>query len=191
VPVDRWELLAWMADREDNEPGRPTVTGTDLMQMAAGFAGDDGLAWDAVARAAAYLQRAGYIEWLYEPWSNNPTDPRAEFIDSSLFQRMREIGVTAEGRAQVARRRAQTGGTQVNIVNSTVGQVALGNIQNINLFVLLDAMEQSLMTVEASPQEKEDARSAIQRMREAGQTVATSAVGSVLGAALRHALGLP
>jgi hypothetical protein len=161
------------------------------MQLAAGLAGDDGLAWDAVARASAYLQRAGYIEWLYEPWSNNPADPRAEFIDGSLFQRMREIGLTAEGRAQVARRRAQTGGTQVNIVNSTVGQVALGDIQNINLFVLLDAMEQSLVTVEASPQEKEDARSAIQRMREAGQTVATSAVGSVLGAALRHALGLP
>lgn len=96
-----------MADREDNEPGRPTISGLDLMKEASGFAGDDGLPWDAVARAAAYLQRAGYIEWLYEPWPNDPAEPRTELIDQRLFQRMRDIGVTAPGRTQLTQQHSR------------------------------------------------------------------------------------
>jgi hypothetical protein len=73
--------------------------------------------------------------------------------------------------------------------NSTVGQLALGDITNIDIFVILDAMERSLETIERSAKEKEE--TAIQRMREAGGIVASSAAGTVLAAALRQALGLP
>ena len=76
-------------------------------------------------------------------------------------------------------------------VDRPVGQVALGDIKNINIFVVLDAMERSLDIVDASPEEKEQARTAIQRMRDVGGAVATSTVSTVLAAALRQASGLP
>ena len=99
--------------------------------------------------------------------------------------------MTAEGHAALASRQKADPAAQINIVNSTVGQVALGDIKNIDIFVILDAMERSLTTLDASPDEKEQARTAIQRMRDAGSSVGTSAAGTVLGAALRQALGLP
>lgn len=49
-----------------------------------------------------------------------------------------------------------------------MGQLAFGDITNIDIFVILNAMERSLETVEGSADEKEEARTAIQRMREAG-----------------------
>jgi hypothetical protein len=192
MPVDRWGLLEWMADREENEPGVPTLFGTNFLQQAAGLAGDDGLPWEAVARSAAHLKRLGHIDWRYMPVPNvDRPEPPLEFVDSSFLQRVQEIHVTDKGHAALAARQKSDSGPQINIVNSTVGQVALGNIQNIDIFVILDAMERSLATVEATPEEKDEARGAIQRMRDAGGTVATSAAGSVLASALRHALGLP
>jgi hypothetical protein len=95
VPVDRWEHLGWMAERKDNEPGAPTMFGTTFLQQAAGLAGDDGLAWDAVARTAAHLKRLGHIDWSYIPKPNvDRSEPRLEFVDSSFLQRVQEIHVT-------------------------------------------------------------------------------------------------
>jgi hypothetical protein len=192
MPVDRWELLAWMADREDNEPGMPTLFGTNFLQQAAGLAGDDGLSWDAVARSAAHLKRIGQIDWVYMPTANvDRPEPPLEFVDSAFLQRVQGIHVTDKGHAALATRQKTHNGPQINIVNSTVGQLALGDITNIDIFVILDAMERSLETVEGSAEEKEQARGAIQRMRDAGGTVASAAAGSVLAAALRQAFGLP
>lgn len=192
MPVDRWALLAWMADREDNEPGMPTLFGASFLQQAAGLAGDDGLSWDAVARSAAHLKRLGHIDWSYIPTPNvDRPEPPLEFVDSAFLQRVQGIHVMDKGHAALATRQKADSGTQINIVNSTVGQLALGDITNINIFVILDAMERLLETVEGSAEEKEEARTAIQRMREAGGTVASSAAGTVLAAALRQALGLP
>lgn len=181
-----------MAERESNEPTRPTIFGTEFLQHSAGLAGDDALAWDAVARTTAHLKRLGYIDWHYIPTPNvDLPEPPLEFVDSAFLQRVQGIHVTADGHAALGSRQKTSTGAQINIVNSTVGQVALGDIKNIDIFVILDAMEHSLETVDASPEEKEQARTAIQRMRDAGGTVATSAAGTVLGAALRQALGLP
>ena len=191
MPVDRWELLRWMADREDSEPGMPAITGLDLARYTAGFADGDGLPWEAVAKAAAHLEQAGYITWIFNPGPNGPSKPPTQFFDSTALQRTTEVSVTAAGRTALVERTSSTAGPQINIVNSTVGQVALGDIKNIDVYVILDAMERSLGMVDASPEEMEEARSAIQRMREAGGTIAGSAAGSVLGAALRQALGLP
>ena len=191
MPVDRWELLAWMAGREDNEPGRPTLFGTEFLQQTADLAGGDGLPWDAVARSAAHLKRLGQIDWRYIPTPTvDRAEPPLEFVDSAFLQRVQEIHVTDKGHAALASRERGSG-TQITISNSTVGQLVLGDITNVDIFVILDAMEQSLGVVDASLEQREEARSAIQRMREAGSTVAGSAAGSVLGAALRQALGLP
>jgi len=191
MPVDRWELLAWMAEREDNEPGRPTIDGNALMQEASRLAGDDNIPRNEVARAAAHLERSGYIQWLYEPWSNDPPEPRTEFIGEQLFQRMREIGVTAHGRTELAQRQAKEGGTQINIVNSTVGQLALGDISNVDIFVILNAAERSLDGLDAAEEVKDEARGAIRQMRETGTSILSAAASEILATAVRRGLGLP
>ncbi|HET7052448.1 MAG TPA: hypothetical protein VFI09_00855 [Solirubrobacterales bacterium] len=179
-----------MIDREQEESSRPTLFGSEFLSAAATALGsDDPNAWDSVARAAVHLKRIGYIDWRYVPTPNvDPPEPPLEFIDNGFLQRVQEIHVTAHGHAALAARQQ---GTQINVVNSTVGQLALGNIQNIDVLVILDAMEQSLGAVDASEAEKTEARLTIQRMRDAAANVAGSATSSVLAAALRQALGLP
>jgi len=192
VAVDRWELLGWMADREDNEPGASTIFGTEFLNRAArDLAPDEPHSYDAVARAAAHLKQVGHIDWTYIPVPNvDPPEPRTEFINNSFIQRVNGIHVTDKGQVAIESRRARQSPTQINITNSTVGQLALGDIANLDIFVLLDAMERSLDAVDAPPAEKEAARGVLARMREAGEGVAVSAAGSVLSAALRQALGL-
>lgn len=102
-----------------------------------------------------------------------------------------DIFVTDKGHQALERRSGATSGTQVNIVNSTVGQLALGNVNNIDVKILLEGMERALENMDASEMDKEQARSTIQRMREVGGTVASSTVSNLLAAALRQALGLP
>jgi fructose-1,6-bisphosphatase/sedoheptulose 1,7-bisphosphatase-like protein len=72
-----------------------------------------------------------------------------------------------------------------------VGQLALGDITNVDIFVILDATEKALETLDVTTEEREEARTVIRRMRDAGATVATSAVTNVLRAAVQQALGLP
>lgn len=192
MPVDRWELLAWMADREDNEPGQPTLFGTEFLQQAAGLAGNDSLAWDAVARSAAHLKRLGHIDWRYIPTPNvDRPEPPLEFVDSMFLQRVQGVHVTDKGHAALAARKSESRAPQITISNSTVGQLALGDITNVDLFVILDATERALETLDVTPAEKDEARTVLRRMRDAGATATTSAVGNVLAAALRQALGLP
>ncbi len=191
MPIDHWRLLEWMVEREESESSRPTMFGTEFIQWAAQLTGAEASSWDEVARTAAHLKRIGYIAWRYMPTPNvDRPEPPLEFVDSAFLQRVQEIHVTGAGHRALADRRADLG-PRISISNSTVGQLALRDIQNIDIFVVLDAMERSLSTIDATDEEKEQARSAIQRMREAGSLAATTAVGSVLGAALRQALGLP
>jgi hypothetical protein len=194
MPIDSWELLGWMVDRESREPGAPTMFGTQFVQQAqaAGLATGDDLAMESIARAAAHLKRLGYLGWSYVPTPNvDRPEPRLEFVDSAFIQRVQEIHVTDKGHSAMAAREKDFVGTQINITNSTVGQLALGDIGNIDLMVILDATEKALDKLDATTKEKDEARGVIQRMRDAGGTVASSAISSVLGAALRQALGLP
>lgn len=192
MALDRWELLGWMADREDSEPGASTIFGTEFLNRAArDLAPDEPDSFDSVARAAAHLKQVGHIDWTYISVPNvDPPEPRPEFINNSFIQRVHNIYVTDKGQAAIESRRGRRSQTQINITNSTVGQLALGDIANLDIFVILEAMEQSLDSVEAPPAEKEVARGALARMREAGEGVAVSAAGSALSAALRQALGL-
>jgi hypothetical protein len=194
MPVDSWDLLAWMGDREKREPGAPTMFGTQFVQQAqaAGLATGDDLAMDSIARAAAHLKRLGYVGWSYIPTPNvDRQEPPLEFVDSAFIQRVQEIHVTDAGHTALAARGREFVGTQINISNSTVGQLALGDIANIDFFVVLDGTEKALESIDATAEEKQAARDVIQRMRAASGTVASSAISSVLGAALRQALGLP
>lgn len=133
----------------------------------------------------------GHIEWTYIPVPNvDRPEPRPDSIDNSFIQRVHDIHVTDKRQAAIESRRARRSPTQINITNSTVGQLALGDIANLDIFVILEAMERSLDSVDAPPAEREAARGALAKMREAGEGVAMSAAGSVLSAALRQAFGL-
>ena len=61
---------------------------------------------------------------------------------------------------------------------------------NIDLFVILDAAERSLDQLDARADVKAEARTALQRMKAAGASVATATVTEVLAAAVRKAIGL-
>jgi len=190
MPVDHMKLLAWIADRENAYPGS-WLDGTALMQQASGLAGSEGLPQDAVARAAARLRKLGLIDWDYSLWPNERQEPPPEFIDQQLLQRTRNIIVTGHGHEALAARSTKAGATQVNIVNSTVGQLALGDIRNIDVFMILDAAEQALERIDAPADAKAEARSAIRRMRDAGASLISATAREVLAAAVRQALGLP
>jgi hypothetical protein len=111
------------------------------------------------------------------------------FNDGDM-QRVRGIVVTEPGHTALAARQKPSPTYQINITESTVGQLALRDIANIDLFVILDAAEQCLDTIDAPQETKEEARSALQRMREAGASIATGAAGSLVATAVRQAIGL-
>jgi hypothetical protein len=167
MPVDPMDLLAWIAEREDDYPGA-WLDGTSLMQQTAGMAGDDGLPWEAVARAAAMLRKRSYLEWDYDRWPNEPQEPPPGSIDYMNFQRTRNITVSGTGYQALEARKAKSAATHINIINSIVGQVALRDINNIDVFVILEAAEPALDKIDAPTEAKEEARGAIRRMRDGG-----------------------
>jgi hypothetical protein len=161
------------------------------MQEASGLAGSDGLPWEAVAKAAARLRKRGHLEWDYDLWPNESQPPPPELIDYQNFQRTRNITITGAGLQALAARDARDAATQVNIINSTVGQLALGDISNIDILVILDGAERALEQIDAPAEVKAEAHSVIRRMRDAGASVISSTAREVLAAAVRQALGLP
>jgi hypothetical protein len=191
MPIDKWELLSWLVQREENEPSAPTVYGSMLVERAGTLNKGEDDRFQAVARAAGQLKRLGYIEWVYQGNMPSEAEPRPEDIDQAAIQRTRDIVVTDLGHTALEQRSAPASAPQINISNSVVGQLALGNISNIDILILLDAMERSLDKVEGSADEKAEARSVLRRMRDAGGSVANSTVSAILAAALRQALGLP
>ncbi len=119
-------------------------------------------------------------------WPAETAEPRAELLDQSSL-----IVATTEGLAAVnARRQASATATHVNIINSTVGQLALQDVHNVNISVILDVVEASLAEVQTPEAVKEEARGVIRRMREPGASVATTAASEVLATALRRSLAL-
>lgn len=183
------QLLEWIAERENDYPGS-SLNGSQLMQETSGLAGDDGLPWDAVAKAAARLRKRGYLDWDYTLWPNESEEPRPDLIDYQTFQRTRDITVSGAGLQALAAREAKAAATQVNIINSTVGQLALGDISNIDVFVIFDAAEQALEQIDAPAETKEEVRGALARMRDVAASTLSSAASEVLAAALRQAIGV-
>jgi hypothetical protein len=112
-------------------------------------------------------------------------------MDQRYVQRVENIMVTAKGYEALAARKRTGSGATVNISHSTVGQVAFGDISNIDVFVILEAAERALDQLDAPPEVKAEARGVLRRMREAGAAVGTGAVAEILAAAVRRAFGLP
>lgn len=191
MTIDHHALLAALVEREDQEPGVP-LDGTRLIQSFSSLVVDDPRAWESLSRAAAQLRRLGWIDWHYVLWPSETVEPIPQFIDSQKIQQVQDIVVNDKGLAALAsRKQVRAMPPQVNVVNSTVGQLALGNINNVTITTILDAVETSIDSVKATPEAKEEARGVVGRMREAATTVASATAQGVLETAVRHSLGLP
>ena len=141
--VDKFQLLDFLANREERNPGG-SLQGSTLLMEAASLEPERSLAYNNVTRAAAELKRLGWIEWVYRSWPNGPAKPRPYLITEQDLRNAGEIVVSNAGHERLAERRSQGARTQVNIVNSVVGQLALGDLHKIDLFVILDGAEKKL-----------------------------------------------
>lgn len=190
MAVDRFELLAWLVRREDDEPGVELSGATILTRAAHLNAGDEPAAME-VARAAGELRRLGWIDWRFDVWPGRLSEPPPHVFDDQVMHRVDGIVVAHTGHAVLAARCPIVPTQQINITQSTVGQLALGNIANIDILLILEAAERCLDEIDAPEDAKDEARGVLRRMREAGSTIAARAAGSVLATAVRQALGLP
>jgi len=188
------DLLAWIEAGEKAHPGEH-LGGMSMIQEAIGLPGEDSdtaRRWDGVARAAAQLHRLRFIDWTYVRPFNEVGETPHDAMDQQYIQRTRDIMIRGEGYAGLRDRRlpAETG-TTINITNSIVGQLAFGDISNIDMFVILDAAERGLDELEVPPEVTAEARGVLRRMREAGTAIGTGAVAELLAAAIRRAFNLP
>ena len=101
---------------------------------------------------------------------NGPVEPPPHLITQQALQNDGEIVVSKAGHERLAERRSQAAHTQINIVNSVVGQLALVDLHNIDLFVILAGAERELDKFDVSAEENEEARGVLRRMREVGTT---------------------
>ena len=116
------------------------------------------------------------------------SEPKPHLLRDRTFQHVDGIMVTTSGLTHVANSRPI--GPSIQITMSG-GQVVFGDIQNIDVAVLLQAAEAKLDELDITDEAREDARGVIRRMSEAAVNVGSAAAGSVAAAAIRHALGLP
>lgn len=187
MPLDRMALLAWMVARERDEPGT-SINGRDLMPRGSALCADDPMPWVAVARASGELYRLGCLTWRYVLYPGESTVPPPHLINDRTFQQAEDVMVTASGYGMIAAVHPAGPGTQITISG---GQIAFGNIQNIDVYFLLAAAETETAQMDAPDDVKDEARGILRKMREAGTSVGSSAAGSVVAAAIRQALGLP
>jgi hypothetical protein len=91
----------------------------------------------------------------------------------------RDIRVTPQGRL------AAPGSSRPSV---TIGQFALGNISNVDLTVLLSAVEQQIEASDADEDVKEEARGKLHALRDLAEKTGTGAGGELIGSALANAL---
>lgn len=193
MAFDHFALLALLVEHDEQEPGNP-LSGPDLLQRFGGRADPEGpRGWEVVARAAVQLRRLEWIDWQFMLWpGDRGKEPDLRVFDQQKLQQVRDILVTEKGlAAHASRKQSEVATTQINIINSTVGQLALGDIHNVTVSTVLGTIEAAIDTVDATPEAKAQARTVVGRLREGATSLAGSAAGGVIEAALRHSLGLP
>ncbi len=188
MAVDQFELLQWLAERHDANPGA-LPTGSDVRWQARHLDRDQ---QDpaAVSQALSRLRAQGWISWVFTSWPNQSTEPPPHMFTDMNTQQVRDVAVTTDGYRVLADRRSPAPTQQVNIVGSSVGQLALGNIDNITLTTILDGAERELAAIDAPEEAKTEVRGVLEKMRALGGSLSTGVAVELLTAAVRRALGL-
>lgn len=183
-------VLGWLADLEKNPQGSSLLSrGGALLNQAVSDFGEAHV--EAVANRLIDLRDEGFVTFT-DPLARIDQLPSADRLGKAFDFRLRSAG---HDRLEV---KAPTEASVVQIINATTAQVAAGNI--INEFKsfdeLLDALAAKIDGVEGVDDEaKQEAHAILGKLRSAGGTVATSALGSaggaLLGSVLKQFTGLP
>lgn len=187
MPLDRFKLLEWLIAREREEPATK-ISGLQLMPRAATLCSMDAVPWRAVAIATGELTKLGCISWRYVLYPEETEPPPPHLLNDRNLTQVEDIMVTTNGYALLANLRPAGPGTQITI---TGGQVVFGNVQNIEIALLLTAAEAKLDALDAPEAAREEARGVLRKMTELATGIGSAAAGSVAAAAIRQALGLP
>jgi hypothetical protein len=186
--IDKFVMLEFLADREDAQPGVYPSGGT-LFADAGHLEEQQPLRNNSVTRALADLRRLGWIDWVFRPTPRYQEEPRAQLLTEENIQQVGDIAVSDAGYRALADRRAKVG-TQLNFINSTIGQVVHGDVNNIDLTAILIAAERELDHLDAPAEEKSRVRQALHQIAEVGKATATGVTSELLATTLRRALGL-
>jgi hypothetical protein len=187
LSLDRLSLLEWLVAREREEPGT-TISGRDLLPRASVLCSTDPTPWKAVARAVGELMQLECISWRHVPYPDEPNILSPQLLNDRTLQQVDDIMVTTGGLTHLANVRPVGPGIQITVSG---GQVAFGNIQNIDIAFLLSAAEGKLNELDVPEDAREEARGVLRRMGETAMSVGSTAAGSVVAAAIRQVLGLP
>jgi len=109
---------------------------------------------------------------------------RGDIVTYNDVHQAQRIAVTSHGRIAAATSRLPAPTTV------TIGQVAFGNIANVNMSVLISAVEERLEEMEVDEETKEEARGRLHTMRDVAASAGGGAAGDLIGAALRQVLGM-
>lgn len=183
--VDRFELLAWLIEREQH--GLHSPAGLDLLEQL----GRDGVPWEETVRAADELLGLSWVEGRFLAAPGQKPPPAGAGLTSHELQQYQSLRVTERGYSvHRAKEPAQAGHT-FNISNSQIGQLAAGDINNVTIENLLVRIEETIDAMDAPEADKQEARETVSKMRQLAESVGGSAAGGVIAAALRGVLGLP
>jgi hypothetical protein len=183
------EILEWLVSNEKELQAQGAFSdGFSLTQVAArlGFIASESGSFDRFAREIARLQEDGAIRWNYSTYPNDPRPepPAAEWFASDYFQRCRDIRLTVAGR-QGARE-----AVALQIRDSVIGQIALRDINTINLVTLFDLLEAHIGSTAAPESTKAEARKLLERMKDMAGGVASGTTTALISEALKKILGL-
>ncbi|HWO83088.1 MAG TPA: hypothetical protein VNM38_04780 [Solirubrobacterales bacterium] len=183
--MDRFEVLAWLIGREGEGAGPPD--GAELL----GALPVGGEQWGGVARAVGELMRLGWIRGDWMRWPGRDREPNPAAMTVNDLQRYKSFQVTEKGYAMERNRSRETPGPIFNISDSTIGQLAGGDINNLTIEKMLVAIGQAIDRTPGSDEEKREAHAMLGRAREAVLGIGSGAAGGVLAAAIKSVLGIP
>jgi len=177
-------ILEWIGSIEDRGDQTTLTVGRRLVKAAqrAGYLDGQPLSLDRLARVLDTLRIDGALSFRDQHSGHRSRYGPLLGVD---LESCRDFHVTANGRKDL-----DVGKPSVSIHNSVVGQLALGDINNLTLVKLLDAVEAAVDQSDASEEEKGEARQAMARARRALEEVGSSAAGDLIASALRTVLGV-
>lgn len=183
--MDRFKLLEWLIDRE--RQSAPPADGPALLSELRLADKRE----DEVARVVGELLQHGWVraEWVRWPGQDREPNPAAMTVND--LQRYRNLQVTEGGYAMERNRKPQTAGPTFNISDSTIGQLAGGDINNLTIDKFLLAVAEAIDRTPGSDEERREAHAMLGRAREAVLGIGSGAAGGVLAAAIKSVLGIP
>jgi hypothetical protein len=134
--------------------------------------------YDELARMLLALREEGSVS--FKNWT---ADTRGPYRSPGYndFLQAGTIEVTGPGRMAA----------QLSRPSVTIGQLALGNVANVDMTVLLPELESRIDAADEQDDTKAEAKSGLRRVASTAAEVGTGAAGDLLAAVLKQYGGLP